>query len=403
MAGRTTRRGDLPAPEAHGSRDSAGAVLRAILDHGPVARSSVARAARLSAASVSGVVTSLLDRELVREVPEAAGPPGVGRPHVPVDIEPEGVAVVGVHIAVPRTTVALLDLRGRVIAQRQDPHGSRDPAGVLAALTSRIGAVRQAYRTRRRILGLGVAAGGWVDAATGTIVEHSVLGWRDVPVGPVLARATGLNVRVDNNSRALLKAEQLFGADARRVRRSAVHLFVGNVVDVAFAAGGVVHQGPRSAAGAVAHLPVEGCGELCACGRTGCLQAAVSEQTLVRRALAAGLIDRPDFRVLVDEAVSGRAGAVALLRERATLVGRAAALLLDLFDPEVLIVAEAAITRVPACLETLRAEAVASSSAQPASVIRATSFAGDVLAVAGGAVALDRVYAAPMTTIARLS
>ncbi|GAA5186316.1 ROK family transcriptional regulator [Rugosimonospora acidiphila] len=398
-ARRATRRGDLPLT-ARKSWDSAGAVLRAILDHGPIARSSIARVTRLSAAAVSGVVTSLVDRGLVREVPEAAGPPGVGRPHVPLDIQTDGVAVVGAHVAVPGTTVALLDLRGRVIAQRRDAHGPRDPASVLAALASRVAAFRQEYGGERRILGLGIATGGWVDAANGAVVEHSLLGWRDIQVGEVLARATGLPAQVDSNSRALLKAEQLFGAAARQARESGVHLFVGNVVDVAFAAGGTVHQGLRSAAGgAVAHLPVDGCVEVCACGRTGCLQAAVSDQTLVRRALADGLIDRPDFRALVDAAASGQVRAAAMLERRARLVGRAAALLLDLFDPEVLVVVEAGANRLPGCLATLRAEAAARicRRADAASVIRTTSFAGNVLAVAGGAIALDRVYAAPST------
>jgi predicted NBD/HSP70 family sugar kinase len=377
-------------------------VLRAVLDHGPVARSSVARAARLSAASVSGVVASLLDLGLVREVPEAAGPPGIGRPHVPLDIETDDVAVVGAHVAVPCVTVGLLDLRGRVIAERRDPHGRRDPAGVLEALVSGVAAVRREHGGGRRILGLGLATGGWVDAAKGVIVEHVPLGWRDVPVGAVLAEATGLPVGVDSNSRALLKAEQLFGDVARRARASAVHLFVGNVVDVAFAAGGIVHRGPRSAAGAVAHLPIEGCAQVCACGRTGCLQAAVSEQALVRRALAAGLIDRPDFRALLDAALGGRAEAVAMFEERARLVGRAAALLLDLFDPEVLVVVEAGANRLPGCLATLRSEAAARSSAGAANAIRTTSFPANVLAVAGGAVALDRVYAAPLDVDRRL-
>jgi predicted NBD/HSP70 family sugar kinase len=372
-------------------------VLRAVLDHGPVARSSVARAARLSAASVSGVVASLVDLRLVREVPEAAGRHMMGRPHVPLDIDSDGVGVIGAHIAVPLVTVALLDLRGRVLAHHRDPHGRRDPDSVLAALTERVAAVRR-EAGGRTILGLGLATGGWVDAARGTIVDHPLLGWQHVPVHDVLTRAVGLPVRVDSNSRALLKAEQLFGGTADRVRQSAVHLFVGNVVDVAFTTGGVIHQGARSAAGAVAHLPVEGCAEVCACGRKGCLQAAVSEQTLVRRALDAGLIDRPEFRALLEVAVGGCPEAIALLDERARLVGRAAGLLLDLFDPEVLIVVEQGANRLPGCLATLRAEAAAWSSAgaSAAGAIRSTSFPGGVLAVAGGAVALDRVYAAPL-------
>ncbi|MFC3743019.1 ROK family protein [Paractinoplanes deccanensis] len=396
--GSTTRRDDLPRAGSRGPRESTGAVLRAILDHGPIARSSVARAARLSAASVSGIVGSLVERGLVREVPEAAGPPGVGRPHVPVDIDPETVAVVGAHISVSRVTVALLDLRGRVLAQRQEPHVSRRPADVLGSVPAHVAGLRRDHGRGRAVLGLGLATGGWVDAARGVVVEHPLLGWRAVPAGAVLAEATGLPVRLDTNSRALLKAEQLFGGAARQARGSAVHLFVGNVVDVAFATGGAVHQGPRSAAGAVAHLPVEGCAEPCACGRAGCLQAAVSERTLVRRALAEGLIREPEFRALVDAAERGSGPALALLRERARLVGRAVALLLDLFDPEVLVVAERGADRLPDCLATVRAEAAARSSAGQAAAacVRSTSFGGAVLPTAGGAIALDQVYAAPL-------
>jgi predicted NBD/HSP70 family sugar kinase len=377
-----TRRRELPPPVAARARDSAGAVLRAVLDHGPVARSSVARATRLSAASVSGLLTTLIHAGLVREVPEAAGPPGNGRPHVPVDVETEAVGVIGAHIAVPRATVALLDLRGRVIAQHQAPHGRRDPASVLAALSRQIAELRDG--SDRRILGLGLATGGWVDATDGTLVEHHLLGWRKVPLGSMLADATGLPVGVDSNSRALLKAEQLFGQAAPRTRRSAVHLFVGNVVDVAFSANGVVHQGPRSAAGAVAHLAIEGCDAVCNCGRTGCLQAAVSDQTLVRRAGVS------DIHVLLAAAQRGDPAAVALFTERARLVGRAAGLLFDLFDPEVLVVVEAGVNRMPDCLAMLRREA----GAEAAEGIRPTSFPANVLAVAGGGVALDRLYTA---------
>src|SRR4051794_16214429 len=152
---RTTRRGDLPAVGARRPRGSAAEVLRAILDHGPIARSTVARACRLSAASVTGIVASLLDRGLVCEVPEAAGPPGNGRPHMPLDIEPGHVAVIGAHIAVPHTTVSLMDLRGRILDQRRDPHGRRDPGEVLAALAARVAAVRR--DAGRGILGLGLA------------------------------------------------------------------------------------------------------------------------------------------------------------------------------------------------------------------------------------------------------
>jgi predicted NBD/HSP70 family sugar kinase len=108
-----------------------------------------------------------------------------------------------------------------------------------------------------------------------------MLGWRDVPVGQVFAAATGLPVRVDNHARALARAEQRFGD--WRARTSVLHLFVGNTIDAAFATGGKIHHGPQSAAGAVAHLPLEGRPEPCLCGRRGCLQAVVSRAEVSAR------------------------------------------------------------------------------------------------------------------------
>lgn len=400
-----TRRADLPV-QARGRRatDITADVLRAVLDHGPVARSTAARVAGYSAASMTGVANLLIDKGLLREAPEAAGPPGVGRPHVPLAIDTESTAVIGVHLAVPRFTIALLDLRGRVLREYKHEYDDLDPDAVLAQVAGSVRGVL-ADAEDRRILGIGVATGGWVDAARGLVVEHPLLGWSNLPVRDRLAAETGLQVAIDGHSRALVRAEQLFGAHVDRARSSIVQLFVGNVVDVAFATAGSVQQGPRSAAGAVAHLKIDDSAEPCACGKVGCFEAAVSERTLVRRALANGSIDRPVFRDLLEAAVDGDQRAIALLEERARLVGRAAAILLDLFDPDLLTVVEAGERLLPQCRALLRAELAAGSTAGAGSaqVVAGTSFPDHVLATAGGAVILDRIYASPTAVPGRFS
>ncbi len=395
---RSTRRVDLPLRADRRASGSAGAVLRAVLDHGPVARSSIARLTGLSAASITGISGQLIERGMLREAPEAAGPPGIGRPHIPVDIDTEATLVVGAHIAVPRLTVSLHDLRGRPVAQRQVEHRDRSPEAVLAGLVDLVNDVVAREAGGHEVLGLGVAAGGWVDAVEGRVVEHRLLGWRDVRLREILVRGTGLPVSVEGHSRALVHAEQLFGVHAQRARSSIVHLFVGNVVDIAFASGGTPHQGARSAAGAIAHVAVEGSSEPCRCGRTGCFQAEVSEETLVRRAQAAGLIEDPDFRQLVALAGDGDATAVRLFEERVRTVGRMTATLVDLLNPEVLTVVEAGLNRIPALLDLLRTEVAARSLTceDPVRSVVATSFPGWVLSMAGGATALERVYAAPL-------
>ncbi|MGW8797460.1 ROK family protein [Streptomyces sp. NPDC055775] len=392
-------RSDIPAAVPARRVTGTGSVLSAILDHGPVARSTVARLTGLSPASVTGHVGQLLARGLVRESAETAGPRGLGRPHIPVEIDTGRYLVAGAHIAVAHSTVSLMDLRGRIVAEDRQPHHTTDPHRLLAGLAERLPRLVSARAAGRTVLALGVATGHRVDPVAGMIVEHPLLGWRDVPVRDVLSAATGLPVHVDSHSRALARAEQMFGEASTRA--SMVLLFIGAVVDAAFATEGAMHRGPRSGAGSIAHLPLgaggSGGAEPCSCGRSGCLQSEVSERAMVRRAAEQGLLVA-SFRELLDQALAGEARAVALFRRRAGLVGRAAALLLDMFDPAVLVVVEPGAGRIPECLADLR-EQVAERSwvcDDPERAVVPSSFTGSVLATAGGAVALGALYADPL-------
>ncbi|OIJ69420.1 ROK family protein [Streptomyces mangrovisoli] len=371
-------------------RTSASVVLRSVLEHGPVARSTIARLTGLSPASVTDYCARFTGLGLIREaaVPRRSG--GVGRPHQPVDLDETRFVVGGVHVAVPYTTVALLDLRGRVLAERRLEHRHADPGPVLARACDALAGLL-AGAGGRRPLGVGVAAGGWVDRDSGTVVEHPLLGWRDVPVRELVRAGTGLPVHVDGHARALVNAERLFGR--ARGSSSVLHLFVGNVVDAAFATHDEVHHGPRSQAGAIAHLPVPGSTEPCACGRLGCLQAELSERTLCRRACEAGVAGGSDPAALLAAARSGDLVAARLLVERARATGRAAALLLDVLNPETVVVTELGVINRPECLAALR-EAVGPDRA---AAVVPTSFPDSVLAVAGGSVVLDVLYRDPLS------
>ncbi len=383
--------------DARGARRSASAsaVLRTVLDEGPIARSTVARRTGLSAAAVTGHTAELLRHGLLRELPET-GKRSVGRPHVPVDLDTGRHVAGAVHFAVHHATVALLDLRGNVLAQHEEPHDGLAAEDLLARAAEILDDLLLGHAPDREPLGLGVATGGWVDRESGTVVDHPLLGWRDVPVRDLLTATTGLTVAVDGHARSLVHAEQLFGHP--RARDSVVQLFTGNVVDAAFATGGTVHHGPRSAAGAVAHLPVDDSAEPCRCGRTGCLEATVSEATLARKAAESGLITRPDFPELLALATSGDSAAVRVFHDRARLIGQAAALLLDVLNPAVLVVVDRSVAQVPGCLPAIRDEVGERSRtcADPAETVVPTSFPGTELATAGGAVLLQALYDDPL-------
>ena len=151
----------------------------------------------------------------------------------------------------------------------------------------------------------------------------------------------------------------------------------------------------------MAHLPLRGRADPCGCGRSGCLEAAVSEAALARRAAAGGIIATPGFAALLTAAKAGHPGAVALLHERARLVASAAAMLVDVLNPELLVVAEAGAVHLPGCLDVMRAEiaARARTCLDPAQLVVATSFGGDVLPLSAAAVMLDAVYAEPLQSL----
>jgi predicted NBD/HSP70 family sugar kinase len=247
-----------------------------------------------------------------------------------------------------------------------------------------------------------VATGGWVDPARGLVVRHPGLGWKDVPVAALLERALRLPVRVDGHARALARAEQLVGHERARARTSLVHLFVGNVVDAAIATCGSVHQGPGATAGDVSHLPVGG-SAACVCGRVGCFEATVAERVLAGRAVAEGRLAAPRFAELLTAVEAGEPWAVDLFRDRARAVGRAAALLLDVINPEILVVCEAGTARRPELLADIQDEVARRSHvcADPGRTVVAGSFGRGALGVAAGSVVLHETYARPLDLLVR--
>ncbi len=342
---------------------NAAAVLRTVLEHGPVARSGIAGLCGLSPAAVSRQTTGLLRAGLLRELPGPASEgAGAGRPRIPLDLHTGpvgGPVAVGLHIGVPLSTFSLVDLRGHLLARRAFPHRDPRSPGLSRDIAAQLGAFLREFDTGRPLLGIGAALGGWVRPGDGTVVRHEALGWRDLPLAAELTDALDLPVSVDNHARAVAHAEMLFGRP--EARRSLVHLFIGNVVDAAFAIEGTVHQGPGAAAGDVAHLPVPGSEAPCTCGRTGCLQATASDTALGAEAVRRGIVPDPSVPLLVDAAATGDPRADRLLRERARAVGRAAALLLDVLNPAVMVVTELSSLLHDGYLDEIREAAAALS------------------------------------------
>lgn len=130
---------------------------------------------------------------------------------------------------------------------------------------------------------------------------------------------------------------------------------------------------------------------------TGLSGAAVSRQLA-----EAGRLREPHFPDVLAALDADEPWAIGLLRHRARLVGRAAALLIDVLNPEILVVCEAATARRPDLAADVHAEVASRSHvcAAPERTVVAGSFPTSAPAVAAGSVVLDETYAHPLDTAA---
>ncbi|WP_020134743.1 ROK family transcriptional regulator [Streptomyces sp. 351MFTsu5.1] len=181
-----------------------------VLVHGPLSRTELARRLDLSAGSLTRLTKPLIESGLLIEVPETGTPAEVrqGRPSQPLDVVAESGSFLGFKITEDMVYGVVTTLRSDIVARRDRPLTSHDPAEVadlLAEMTDELA------REHPRLAGIGIGVGGLVRERA-VVGESPFLHWRDVPLGQLVEERTGLPVVVENDVAALVEAETWFGA-----------------------------------------------------------------------------------------------------------------------------------------------------------------------------------------------
>ena len=341
-------------------------VLDLIKKRSPISRAALAEASSLAKPTVSVIVEDLIASGVVREKGVGSSTREGGRPPVLLEFDALSQCLAGVHIGVTTTTVVLADALGQEF-HRVSMRTGRGSATRVLERTAR--AVQTAVRdaaVEDRSLAVGICVPGLTDVETGICRLAPNLGWVDVPVRDVFTRVLDVPVYVHNTSQAAAVAESVEGA-AKGADHVAL-LYLGSGIGSGMLAGGRLLSGATGLAGEVGHCPVQGSQEPCTCGRTGCLEAVASGLALARsaeRAVAAGrptLLAEHAGRLTVEHlAAAAQAGdevARELLADAGRLLGIAATWLLNISNPNVLVLTGGMVAAGDVLLDPLR-EAVA--------------------------------------------
>ncbi|MFI8369676.1 ROK family protein [Streptomyces sp. NPDC085466] len=275
-------------------RENRTAVLRRLYFDGPTSRLALGPATGLSSGSISNVVAELVAEGLVEEAGsiDSAG----GRPRTLLRIAPDSGCMIGVDIGETRVRIELFDLALTELARAERPLAPSGPrtaryevAVVVAHLRDGIAEVlRTAGVPAERLLGVGIGVPGIVERTPeyGAVVHGQTIGWDAVPLERLLRETVELPAevpyRIENGAKTLGQAEMWFGAG--RGARSAVVVLFGSGV------GACVVTDPLGPGRALewGHLTVRVRGRRCRCGAQGCLEAYAGAEALLARWREAG-------------------------------------------------------------------------------------------------------------------
>ncbi len=311
-----------------------------------VARSELITLTGLSGMTVSNVCRRLVEDGLATETVLPAT--GRGKPPKILRLNPDGGFAVGVHIDPAVVTYVVVDLAGAVRHHlRTRTPTVRDPAKVVGEMASAVDdLLAQSSVDRTRVLGIGIAAPGPIDAAAGVVINPPMLpDWHTVHLREALSAATGMPVLLEKDATAAVVAELWFAEPEGS--RDFVFVYYGTGFAAGIASGGDVLRGFSSNAGDAGHLTVDPTGPVCWCGRRGCVGNMTVPRALVERAVERSVLPRASagnmddvldvgeaFGRLADAVDAGDAVAVKIFTEAVEALARAVVVIANFLDIE---------------------------------------------------------------------
>lgn len=247
--------------------------LQTIATHGHISRAEIARATGLTRATVSSLVSDLIDDGLVEDLGPAERE-ATGKPPALLSIKADGRETVALDLSRQPFQAAVMNLDGEV-RYRQSAASPATGAAALKAVTALTEDCLA--QTSAPVLGVGVGTPGMIDPE-GEVRQSAHLDWHHLPLRRELTDRFELPVTVGNDAHLSALAELRSSPSD-----TLLLVTVGEGIGAGLVLNGLLHTGEHLASGEIGHVVVEPDGEPCRCGLRGCLET-VSAVPAVERA-----------------------------------------------------------------------------------------------------------------------
>ena len=196
---------------------------------------------------------------------------------------------IGIDIGGTDIKGAILDEDGHFIAKQkvacEANRGSEHVVNNVADLIDSL--LQEAGLTLEDTEGIGMGIPGIVDNQNGRVAYSNNLRWKNVPIVQMLKDRFNTTIRITNDANAAGMGEVRFGAGKQY--SDAILITLGTGLGGGVVIGGKLFEGNGSAGAELGHTVIQMEGELCTCGRKGCLEAYASATALIREAKKAAM------------------------------------------------------------------------------------------------------------------
>jgi len=308
-------------------------VVEAVEQHGALTQVELAGVTGLSPATVSNLVRELAAASVVSLAPSVRS----GRRAVLVSLAAGEGLLAGVAFGDRDIRVAVSDTTGHILGRQRMPlpadhhadEGMERAARLVGDLVDRVGG---------RMDGLTAAGFGLpapVDTVSGEVGSEAMLpGWRGVPVAQEMAGRLRVPVHLDNTANLAALGELRSGS--LRGRQNACYIKASYGIGAGLIINGEVFRGSAGTAGEIGHVTIDENGPICRCGNRGCLDTFVGSRALLSSLAASHGPLR--LRDVITRALAGDLGCRRVIEDAGRRVGVAVAGLVNLFNPEVIVV-----------------------------------------------------------------
>lgn len=262
----------------------------------------------------------------------------------------------GIDLGGTSIKAAIADVAGNVLIRESIPTESHaGPDTVIQRIAELV--LRLQHQAENggssRLAGVGLGVPGLVDVKTGTtrFLPNLPTQWRDVPVADSLRAALGCPVRVLNDVRMATLGELRFGFGRERPKVTLAFFAIGTGIGGGVVIDGRLRLGEFGAAGELGHQIIVDNGPRCGCGNHGCLEALASGPAIAAegvrlmnmglaprlREMVDGRADRVSPREMREAAEAGDEAVAESLERAARLIGIAAANIVTVLHPELIV------------------------------------------------------------------